>query len=309
MLAQLQSQLPSGDGWRYEPKLDGFRGLLVRHSSSARLLSRNSRDLGPWFPELLQAGEALPADTLIDGEIVIADERGRIDFRGLQARLTIARKDVSRTASARPAFLVAFDVLELGGASLLNEPLSTRRCWLEQLVREYTHPCLQVMEQTSSIDIAREWLALLPTIEGVVAKRADSRYESGRRRDWVKITRYRTADCVVIGVAGDPRSPKLVLGVRHDDGKLHHLGVTRELRLDQTGPIQHLFEGLGSQQGAIPSRWQHDAVPPWRPVPIEVVCEVRIGLIDNGRWLRQPATFLRWRPDRSPHECHLDQLS
>jgi ATP-dependent DNA ligase len=309
MLAQLQSQLPIGDGWRYEPKLDGFRGMLQRHSRTMQLLSRNGRDLGPWFPELIQAGQALPADTLIDGEIVIADQRGQVDFGALQARLTIARKDVSRRALEQPAVLVAFDVLEARGTSLVNQPLSTRRTWLERLVREHAHPCLQLMEQTSSGDIAREWRTLLPTIEGVVAKRADSRYDPGRRRDWVKVKRYRTADCAVIGVAGDVRSPKLVLGLRHVDGKLHHLGVTRELRSDQTTPIQHLFERLGPQEGAIPSRWQHDAVPPWRPVPIEVVCEVRIGLIDNGRWLRQPATFLRWRPDRSPHDCYLEQLS
>jgi hypothetical protein len=100
MLAQLQSDLPSGDGCRYEPKLDGFRGLLQRHSSTTtRVLSRNGRDLGPWFPELLQAGQALPTNTLVDGEIVIADERGQIDVGALQARLTVARKDVSRAAS------------------------------------------------------------------------------------------------------------------------------------------------------------------------------------------------------------------
>jgi ATP-dependent DNA ligase len=308
MLAQLQSQVPSGDGWRYEPKLDGFRGLLQRDSSAARLLSRNGRDLGPWFPELLHAARALPANTVVDGEIVIADELGRIDFGALQARLTVARKHVSRTASNQPAVLVAFDVLELGGASLVNEPLLTRRCWLEQLVREQAHPCLQLMEQTSSVETAREWLRLLPTIEGVVAKRADSRYDAGRRRDWIKIKRYRTADCVVIGLAGDLRTPKLVLGLRHGDGNLHHLGVTRELRFDQTAPIHHLFDRLGPQEGAIPSRWQHDAIPPWRSVPIEVVCEVRVGLIDNGRWLRQPATFMRWRPDRSPDDCQLEQL-
>jgi hypothetical protein len=105
-------------------------------------------------------------------------------------------------------------VLELGGASLVNEPLSTRRCWLEKLVREHAHPCLQLMEQTSSIETAREWLRLLPTIEGVVAKRAESRYDTGRRRDWIKVKRHRTADCGVICVAGDLRTPKLVLGLR-----------------------------------------------------------------------------------------------
>ena len=186
MLAQLQSQLPSGDGWRYEPKLDGFRGLLQRDSGTARLLSRNGRDLGPWFPELLHAARALPANTVVDGEIVIADEHGQMDFGALQARLTVARRHVSQTASNRPAVLVAFDAVEVGGASLVNEPLSTRRCWLEKLVREYAHPCLQLMEQTSSFETAREWLRLLPTIEGVVAKRAESRYDTGRRRDWIK---------------------------------------------------------------------------------------------------------------------------
>src|ERR1051326_5568776 len=106
------------------------------------------------------------------------------------------------------------------------------------------------MGKNSSDEVARDWLTLRPTIEGVVAKRAESRYDAGRRRDWVKVKRYRTADCAVIGVAGDVRSPKLVLGLRHDDGKLHHLGVTRELRSDQTTPIQHLFEQLGPQEGA-----------------------------------------------------------
>src|SRR5215471_445460 len=149
MLAQLQSHLPTGDGWRYEPKLDGFRGLLQRHSSTtARLLSRNGRDLGPWFPELIQAGQLLPANTLIDGEIVIADEHGQIGFGALQARLTVARKDVSRTAANRPAVLVVFDALEVDGASLVNEPLTARRCKLEQLLQERSHPCLQLMEQT-----------------------------------------------------------------------------------------------------------------------------------------------------------------
>ena len=179
------------------------------------------------FPELLHAARALPANTVVDGEIVIADELGRIDFGALQARLTVARKHVSRTASNRPAVLVAFDVLELGGASLVNEPLSTRRCWLEKLVREHAHPCLQLMEQTSSIETAREWLGLLPTIEGVVAKRAESRYDTGRRRDWIKVKRHRTADCVVIGLAGDLSTPKLVLGLRHGDGNLTPLRTPR----------------------------------------------------------------------------------
>jgi ATP-dependent DNA ligase len=235
MLAQLQAHLPSGAGWRYEPKLDGFRGLLRRETgSTARLLSRNGRDLGPWFPELVQAALKLPPNTLIDGEIVIADQHGAIDFGALQTRLTVARKHILRTALEQPAVLVAFDVLEVRGVSLFDDPLTTRRCHLEQLLQEHPHPCLQLMEQTAEIGVAQEWLALLSMIEGVVAKRADSRYAPGRRRHWVKIKRYRTADCVVIGIAGDLQRPKLVLGLRHKDGNLHHLGVTHELRPEQT---------------------------------------------------------------------------
>lgn len=164
--------------------------------------------------------------------------------------------------------------------SLFDEPLTTRRRHVKHLLRENPHPCLQLMEQTAEIGVAQDWLALLGMIEGVVAKRADSPYHPGRRREWVKIKRYRTADCVVMGIAGDLQRPKLVLGLRHEDGKLHHLGVARELRSEQTSAIQHLLGQLGPQKKAIPSRWQHDAVPPWRPVPAEVVCEVRIGLID-----------------------------
>jgi ATP-dependent DNA ligase len=302
--------LPTGEVWRYEPKLDGFRGLLWRHASAmVQLLSRNGRDLGPWFPELVQAGQTLPPTTLVDGEIVIADDTGCADFGALQTRLTMARTHLARTAPTRPAVLVVFDLLEVDGRNLMDEPLTSRRRQLEHLLDGRGHPCLQLMEQTADLALARDWLTLLPSIEGVVAKRADGRYGTGRRREWVKVKRYRSAECVVIGIAGDFGAPKLVLGLRHADGEVHHLGVTRQLQPEQLGPIADLLERAGPEEGAIPSRWQHDAVPPWRRISPEVVCEVRFGTIDNGRWLRQPATFLRWRPDRSPGDCHLDQLS
>jgi ATP-dependent DNA ligase len=107
MLAQLDSKLPRGEHWRYEPKLDGFRGLLWRMSTRhVQLLSRNGRDLGPWFPELVRAAEALPARTLLDGEIVICDATGWADFGSLQQRLSTARKRVADAALQSPAILV-----------------------------------------------------------------------------------------------------------------------------------------------------------------------------------------------------------
>jgi ATP-dependent DNA ligase len=308
MLAQLQTRLPIGDMWRYEPKLDGFRGLLWHRTETAvQLLSRNGRDLGPWFPELVQAGQTLPAGTLIDGEIVVADDDGTVDFSALQTRLSSARHHASRIALERPAVLVTFDLLEIAGSKLVAEPLSARRVHLEQLLTN-RHPCLQLIEQTPDVRLAEDWLRFVPSIEGVVAKRADRGYAHGRGRDWVKIKRYRTVDCLVIGVAGDLDAPTLVLGLTHSDGKPHHLGVTRTLQPTALGPLMPLLHRLGPQEGAIRSRWQHDAVPPWRPLPQELVCEIQATTVDGGRWLRQPATFLRWRPDLGPGDCSLDQL-
>jgi ATP-dependent DNA ligase len=217
MLARLESKLPRGAQWRYEPKLDGFRGLLWRRTETVvELLSRNTRDLSPWFPELVGAGRALPVDTLVDGEIVIADGHGRSDFTALQQRLTVARRAAAAAAVAHPAVLLVFDVLALSGIDLRDRPLVERRQVLERLITDL-HPCLQLVSQTSDIAVAEEWLAVLP-IEGVVAKRADGRYGPGRR-EWVKVKRQRTADCVVIGVTGDAARPSLVLGLRHPDGE------------------------------------------------------------------------------------------
>jgi len=308
MLAKLESTLPVGPVWRYEPKLDGFRGLLWHsQDESAHLLSRNARDLAPWFPELTRAATSLPPGTLVDGEIVIADERGHPDFGALQHRLTVARKHVDEVAAARPAVLVAFDLLELAATDLTGQVLDNRRVQLEELLSA-REPCVQQVLQTADVEVARDWLTLLPSIEGVVAKRGDGRYESGRRRDWLKVKRYRTVDCVVIGVTGDAAAPRLVLGLRHGDDVIHHLGICLPVPPAMGAPIRALLERAGPVEAAIPSRWQHDAVPPWRRVPAELVCEIRAGNLDHGRWLRQPATFLRWRPDRSPNDCGLDQL-
>src|SRR5438128_8954497 len=226
MLAQLESRLPVGERWRYEPKLDGFRGLLWRRANGeVQLLSRNGRDLAPWFPELVRAALALPLGTLLDGEIVISDETGASEFGRLQQRLSTSRKHVGQAIGQHPAVLVVFDVLELAGAELAHFSLGGRRRELEQLL-DGLHPCLQLVAHTADVSLAQDWLTL-PSLEGVVAKRVDRPYSSGRVRDWVKVKRQRTVDCVVIGIAGDVATPKLVLALRHIDGELHHFAVSR----------------------------------------------------------------------------------
>jgi ATP-dependent DNA ligase len=216
MLARLESTLPRGPEWRYEPKLDGFRGLLWRSNTGvARVLSRNLKDLSVSFPELVRAAEALSMDTLIDGEIVIADAGGSSDFGALQQRLGVGRRDAHRLAQQMPAVLLAFDVLRRERHDLTGQPLRERRANLECLLAA-NQACLQLIAQTDAVEEAEDWLRLVPNIEGVVAKRWDGRYLPGER-DWVKVKRRRTIDCVVIGIAGDHTRPWLVLGLRHAD--------------------------------------------------------------------------------------------
>jgi ATP-dependent DNA ligase len=279
MLALLESCLPVGDQWRYEPKLDGFRGLLWRSSDTVRLLSRNMRDLAPWFPELVRAANALPAETLLDGKIVIVGEQRSPDFGALQRRLCLAPRFTAQAAAERPAGLVAFDLLELAGCELVEKSLTERRRQLEGLL-DGLHPCLQLVLQTADVELARDWLTLLQSVEGVVAKRADGRYASGRRRDWIKVKRYQTADCVVIGIAGDGDTPRLVLALRYEDGTLHHAGLTRVIPAEALAPLAGILDQAGPLEHAIPTRWRHDAIPPWRRVPPELVCEIRIGPVD-----------------------------
>ena len=154
MLARLESRLPTGDHWRYEPKFDGFRGFLWhRAGHHVELLSRHARDLTPYFPELVNAGRSLEPGTLLDGEIVISDEHGSTDFGALQERLTLPRKNVPSAARERPAILVVFDVLELAGADMTDRSLRERRRALESVL-ESRHACLQLITHTDNITLA-----------------------------------------------------------------------------------------------------------------------------------------------------------
>jgi ATP-dependent DNA ligase len=180
--------------------------LWHRSTGQVQLLSRNTRDLGQWFPELTRAARTLPPDTLVDGEIVICDDSGCVDFGALQARLGTARNTVATLARERPAVLVVFDVLRLATVPLVEQALAARRTKLECLL-EHRDPCLQLVDQTDEVELAQAWLTL-PSIEGVVAKRADRPYVARRGRDWIKVKRHRSVDCVVVGLAGELATPK-----------------------------------------------------------------------------------------------------
>jgi bifunctional non-homologous end joining protein LigD len=185
MLAMQERVLPRGPEWLYEPKVDGFRSLLWRSNAGpVRLLSRNLKDLSVLFPEVVHAGRALPLDSVLDGEIVIADADGQSDFGALQRRLRAGARDARAFAEQNPAVLLAFDVPRHEREDLTGMALRDRRVRLESLLAAQPG-CLQLISQTPDVEEAEDWLRLVPSIEGVVAKRADGRYLSGQR-DWVK---------------------------------------------------------------------------------------------------------------------------
>ena len=168
-------------------------------------------------------------------------------------------------------------MLKAAGTNLMQLPLIERRHRLEDVLLDL-HPCLQLILQTSDPDLASEWLGEVPGLEGVVAKRADGRYRPGRR-EWIKVKRRRTADCAVVGVAGDESAPMLVLALRHLDGEMRLCGVTRVPK-ELTDPLEQLIRRAGPPEGPIRSRWQKQEIAQWRRVPPEMVCEVVFSNVD-----------------------------
>src|SRR5213083_2199020 len=184
MEAELVKELPSGNGWQFEPKWDGFRGVLENDGGELALWSRNGRPLLRYFPELREVGDALPPHSALDGEIVIA-RGGALDFDAMQMRLHPAESRVRKLAGEIPATFVAFDLLLWKGKPLHERPIEKRRAELEKV--------------GGGFELGREWLQTLRAagFDGVVAKRLGLPYLPGSREGVVKVKPHRTADCVV----------------------------------------------------------------------------------------------------------------
>lgn len=307
-LSRLSRQLPTGSGWVYEPKWDGFRALVARGPNGTRLLSRRSHELGPHYPELVRLGSLMPPGTVLDGEIVAFVEGG-LDFAALQYRLTMNGRKALEAAAAQPVSFVAFDLLQVDGEDLTQLPLGKRRQQLEGLVGSLQmQPLLDVTPQTDDVELASRWRLgyMAAGIEGVVAKRAADAYRPGERV-WVKVKGERTVDAVVRGYIGSALSPRLVLGLYTLGGTLYGFGSTYPLREREAEPLRRL-EPLGTNpQPPILHRWQGDGFEGWTELPPELVVEVAVTHIDHGR-LRHGAHFLRWRFDREVRSCTVEQL-
>jgi ATP-dependent DNA ligase len=332
MLAKPATKLPTGDGWFYEPKWDGFRCVVFRDGDEVELGSRNERPLTRYFPEVVEAVKAqLPERCVVDGEIVVP--RGdRLDFEALLQRIHPAASRVTLLAEQTPASFVAFDLLALGDESLLAEPFAQRQARLREALGGAQAP-VYVTSLTADSALAERWFSEFEGagLDGVVAKRGDQPY-SPDQRVMTKVKHVRTADCVVAGFRWHKSGPivgSLLLGLYDDSGTLQHIGVAASFTMKRRAELveelapyraeaidghpwqswanaQTDTEGEHRMPGAV-SRWNSGKDLSWVPLRPELVVEIKYDQLEGSR-LRHTGQFLRWRPDRDATSCTYDQL-
>lgn len=316
MEAKLVAELPTGAGWQYEPKWDGFRCIAYRDGDDIRLQSKSGRPLARYFPEVVTFLRALKTTSFIlDGELVIASD-GVLSFEALQARLHPATSRVLKLSRETPALFLAFDCLGDEDRMLADQPLAQRRSALETLVAREAAPSLLLSPWSHDLTQATEWLAASGgALDGVIAKRFDEPYRPGERA-MLKVKRLRTADCIVAGfrhATGSTKIGSLLLGLYNDKGLIDHVGFTSAIKADaQAGLAARLAPCLGGggftgKAPGGPSRWATGRSVEWTPLTAELVVEVTYDQITAGRF-RHGTSILRWRPDKAPGQCTMDQL-
>ena len=320
MEAELRPELPGGEGWIFEPKWDGFRCLAFRDRKEVELRSKSGKPLTRYFPDIVDALLDVAAERFVlDGEIVIPVGQA-LSFDDLLLRIHPAASRVRTLAGSTPGLFVAFDLLaDDRGTDLSGEPLLERREALERFAAEHFGgaPRVRLSPVTRSRATAEKWLhAAREGLDGVMAKRGDLPYQSGSRSGMVKVKRMRTADCVVGGFrwtkSGD-RVASLLLGLYGDDGLLHHVGfcaALNERRRKEADERLIVLRGGDGFDGRAPvghSRWRKEGSGEWEAVRPEVVVEVQYDHFSGGRF-RHGTRFQRWRPDKAPRSCTLDQV-
>ena len=303
-LARGAKELPEGDGWAYEPKFDGFRTIVFRDGDDVHLQSRNGKPMNRYFPEVVDAVLALPVErAVLDGEIVVVVD-GVQEFDLLSQRIHPAESRVKMLAEQTPAGFVAFDLLAEGDESLLDVPYRDRRKRLEKAVGKKN-----VTPMTRDRDAAGAWLT--GASEGVVAKDVDCPYRPGERVGMQKIKRIRTLDAVVVAFRFGKEEGtlgSLILGL-YDGADLHVVGHTSGFSAKQKRELPAFLEPYRTHERGSggPSRWKSDEELQWEGLRPELVVEVGFDHITGNR-IRHGAKFMRWREDKDPRECTLDQL-
>ena len=309
-LALSRKVLPEGEDWVYEPKYDGFRSIVFVDGEDVFMQSRGGKPLRRYFPEV----NFPEGRYVLDGELVILDEDGHEEFDALQNRLHPAESRVRMLAEQTPALFRAFDLLAVDRTKLMSKPFAERRSALEKLIAEAPgrkKSASRSVEVTPLYKTAKSAEPLLLSGEGVIAKELDATYKPGQRKGMVKVKRVRTIDCVVMGWrpgkhAGTVGS--LILGL-YDKGKLRPIGHTSGLKAKEKKELVKTLKPYetGEKGSGDPSRWDADRELEWFSLRPELVVEVTYDHTSGGR-IRHGSKIIRWRDDKSPKDCRIDQL-
>jgi ATP-dependent DNA ligase len=312
-------EIPAGEEWQYEPKWDGFRCLVFRDHDSVELQSKAGQPLTRYFPEIVEAARALsPKMFVLDGEIVVPAD-GAFSFDALLQRIHPAATRIKRLATETPSLLIVFDLLAgSDGRSLTEKPLAERRPLLEAFAQKYFRgESIRLSPATTRLPDASRWLKSVgATLDGIIAKRRDLPYRSGDRVGMQKIKNYRSADCVVGGFRygeGKDVVGSLLLGLYDKTGLLHHVGFTSTIKRTERKALTEKVEKLiappgftGNTPGG-PSRWSTRRSGEWKPLKPKLVVEVCYDHFSGHRF-RHGTRLLRFRPDKAPEQCMLDQV-
>ena len=316
MEAKSVAAIPGGEGWQYEPKWDGFRCLAFRDGNAVELMSKSGKPLARYFPEVADELRQVAEQRFVaDGELILP-LGDALSFEGLQMRLHPAASRIAKLSRETPAQLMLFDLLQVGGQVLIDASLNERRKALEAFVAEAKRPSLQLSPMTLEHGIAEAWLERTGgALDGIVAKRRDQAYQPGERAMFKRKVQ-RTADCVVGGFRYDTAGSamaSLLLGLYDADGLLHHVGFTSSFSAQEREALTPQLEALkgpsafdGSAPGGV-SRWNRGRSTEWVALRPELIAEVGYDQV-TGQRFRHGTTFLRWRPDKSPAQCRMDQL-
>jgi len=334
MLSKRIAELPPAGDWIFEPKWDGFRALIFRDGDEILIQSRDGKSLNRYFPELLETLRTqLPARCVLDGEIVIATDRG-LDFDALQLRIHPAASRVKLLSTEIPASIVFFDLLCTGHRDLCGQPFRNRRQELETLLASAAPPIHLTLATSDSL-VASDWFRRFEGagLDGVMAKLVSGAYEPDKRV-MLKSKHERDCDCVVAGFrwhknGEDSAVGSLLLGLFDDSGVLQHVGVCASFTLEKRRELVEFLapyradalvnhpwsawgehgsaEGAGHRMPGGQSRWSHGKDLSWEPLRPELVVEVAYEHMQGPRF-RHMSRFRRWRTDKRPADCTYAQL-
>ena len=300
-LAKSRASLPEGEGWAYEPKFDGFRAIVFVDGDDAYIQSRGGKALARYFPEL-----SFPAGHyVLDGELVIRDAEGNLEFDALQSRIHPAESRIALLAGEIPAGYVAFDLLAQGNEPLLETLFGQRRERLDALA---ARTGIEVSNLSTDPEQAEEWLR---RTEGTMAKQLDAPYVPGKRKGMAKVKREREIDCVVMGWRPGKEEGtvgSLILGL-YDGDELRSIGHISGFSAEAKRSLRSLLEPLetGESGTAEPSRWTGGRDLEWVAIRPELVIEVGYDHAAAGR-IRHGTRFRRFRDDKDPRECTFNLL-